>query len=647
LEINGKTPGIGMKDKLKSVLLQARYLRPTLRLIWSATPGWTTAWAIVLVVQGLLPAAFVYLTKLLVDSLLAALKGGGDWTLVKPALFLTFLTCAVMLVGQTLESVNDWIRTAQSELIQDSIKDLLHEKATSLDISFYESPEFHDRLEQARGEASNRPLALLESFGSLAQSAITLLAMAAMLTPYGLWLPLILFLSTLPAFYVVLHFDRRYHQWWQSRTTTRRWAHYYDVILTDNYAASELRLFGLAPRFRSEYGKLRQLLRTERVKQMQRQSLARLGAAVVALATTGPALIWMGWRTLNGSFTLGDLALFYQALTRGQGLIQTLLRNLGKIYTNTLFLGNLFKFLEFEPRIAEPADPAPVPTELKRGIEFNDITFSYPGSARASLQDFNLFVPAGAVVAIVGANGAGKTTLLKLLCRFYDPQSGSIKLDGVDLCKMRPRDLWERLTVLFQEPVDYHASASESIAMGEFKSRLAPAEIEAAAQSAGAHDFIARLPQGYDTLLGKWFGVGAELSGGEWQRIATARAYLRRSPIILLDEPTSFMDSWSESDWFARFRTLAQGRTAIVITHRFTIAMRADVIHVMGDGNIVESGSHQELVAQGGLYAQSWVTQMAASMAPNGNNNNESQVGPLPVGNEAESVSANFTAPTF
>jgi ATP-binding cassette subfamily B protein len=636
-----------MRDKLKSLRTQVGYLPPALKLIWSAAPTWTSAWAILLIVQGLLPAAFVYLTKLLVDSLLAALKSGGSWPLVKRALFFAILSCVLMLLGQTLDSVNDWIRTAQSELIQDHIKDMLHAQATRLDISYYEMPEFHDCLEQARGEASSRPLALLESFGSLIQSLLTLLAMAAMLTPYGLWLPVVLFLSTLPAFYVVLRFDRRYYKWWQSTTTARRWTQYYDVMLTHTYAASELRLFGLAPRFRSEYRKLRQRLRTERIQQLQKQSLARLGAGIVALATTGPAIIWMGWKTLSGSFTLGDLALFYQALTRGQGLIQTLLSNLGKIYTNSLFLGNLFKFLEYEPRIADPVNPAPVPEKLKHGIEFKDITFTYPGSERPSLQDFNLYVPTGSVVAIVGANGAGKTTLLKLLCRFYDPQSGSIKLDGVDLNQMRPRDLWERLTVLFQNPVNYHASAGESIAMSDFESSQTAAEIQAAAQSAGAHNFIQRLPQGYNTLLGKWFGVGAELSGGEWQRIATARAYLRRSPIIILDEPTSFMDSWSESDWFARFRTLAQDRTAIVITHRFSIAMRADVIHVMSEGNIVESGSHQELVKQGGLYAESWATQMAASIASNGDNGDESQGGKLPICSDTDALSPNLVLPTY
>jgi ATP-binding cassette subfamily B protein len=226
------------------------------------------------------------------------------------------------------------------------------------------------------------------------------------------------------------------------------------------------------------------------------------------------------------------------------------------------------------------------------------------------LKNFSLFIPAGKVAAIVGTNGAGKTTLLKLLCRFFDPESGCIELDGIDIRSLKIKDLWRTITVLFQQPLNYHATVGQTVALGDLSKSPTSIEIEAAARSAGAHELIANLPQGYDTLLGKWFDGGVELSGGEWQRINTARAYVRQAPIMLLDEPTSFMDSWVEADWFERFRTLAQERTAIVITHRFTIAMRADIIYVMHDGEIVESGSHQELLTRDGLYSQSWKAQM-------------------------------------
>jgi ATP-binding cassette subfamily B protein len=602
-----------LPSKLLDAVAHVSYWPRTLQLIWAAAPRWTTAWAILLVVQGVLPAASVYLTKLLVDSLVAAINARGAWGQVRPALILIILTAAVMLLVEFLQSAIEWVRTAQSELIQDHIKCLIHQQSAAVDLAFYESPEFHDKLDQARNEASTRPLVILENVGSLVQNGITLLAMAAVLVPYSAWLPLILFVSTLPAFYVMLRFDRRYHHWWQRMTANRRWTQYYDVMLTHSGSAAELRLFGLSPYFQSTYQTLRRRLRAERLGQMKKQSFAKLGATTLAFLVSGITIVWMVWRALHGLASLGDLALFYQAFNRGQGLMRSLLGSVSQILTSNLYLGNLFAFLDLTPRVIDPQQPTPPPVNLKEGINFRDITFRYPGSERVALKDFNLCVPAGKIVAIVGPNGAGKTTLLKLLCRFYDPERGRIEVDGIDIRQLSIKELRRLTTVLFQFPLNYHATAGQSIALGDLPSAPGTAEIEAAARSAGAHAFIERLPEGYDTLLGRVLADGVELSGGEQQRIAMARAYLRQSPIIVLDEPTSFLDSWTEADWFERFRTLAQERTAIVITHRFSIAMRADTIHVMHDGEIVESGSHHALLAQGGLYAQSWSAQMRAS----------------------------------
>ncbi|HET9530383.1 MAG TPA: ABC transporter ATP-binding protein, partial [Blastocatellia bacterium] len=405
----------GLSTKLHKALAQAAWWPKTLRLIWSAAPRWTLVWMILLFVQGLLPVASVYLTKLLIDSLMEAINANGAWEYVRPALSLLLLAAGVTLLIEFLQSAIDWVRTAQSEFIQDYIKGLIHEKSAGLDLSFYESAEYHDCLHQAHSEAGSRPLALLENGGSLLQNCVTLLAMAVVLVSYSPWLPLILLVSTFPAFYVVLRFDRLYHKWWQRTTADRRWALYYDAMLTHSEAAAEVRLFGLANHFRSAYQSLRRRLRSERLAQMRKQSLAKLGASSAALLVSGITMAWMAWRTLHGAATLGDLALFYQAFNRGQGIMRSLLGNIGQILTSSLYLGNLFSFLELRSRVLDPAEPVPVPAQLKSGIEFSQVTFRYPGSSKAVFEEFDLFIPAGKVVAIVGPNGAGKTTLFKLL----------------------------------------------------------------------------------------------------------------------------------------------------------------------------------------------------------------------------------------
>jgi ATP-binding cassette subfamily B protein len=291
--------------------------------------------------------------------------------------------------------------------------------------------------------------------------------------------------------------------------------------------------------------------------------------------------------------------------------MRSLLQNLGQLYSSSLFLGNLFEFLALEPTVLSPPSSDPMPPALKSGIHFERVTFQYPGARAPILSDFSLTIPAGRIVSLVGPNGAGKSTFVKLLCRFYDPLDGRIELDGRDLRSFEIGELRRHITVLFQEPVRYNDTASENIRLGD--QRATEAEIETAAVAAGADEIVRRLPAGYDNPLGKLFIDGAELSTGEWQRIALARAFLRQAPILILDEPTSAMDPWAEAEWIDRFRSLAHGRTAILITHRLTTAMRADEIHVFSEGRVVESGSHEELLRRGGLYAQSWARQESST----------------------------------
>lgn len=586
---------------------QFPYLPRAFQLVHHAAGGLTIAWLVLLAVQGLLPVASVYLTRTLVNGVAAMIGAGGEWQAMQ--LLPAAIAMALVLIGIELcQSIGKWVRTAQSELVQDHVHELIHEQAMRLDLSFYDAPGYYDQLHRARIDALSRPAALIESTGSLLQSFITLAAMGWVLLSFGIWIPLLLAIGTLPALLVVLRHTIRFHRWRQQNTTAIRQTSYYDMMLTQRETAAELRLFGLGPHFRSLFQALRQRLRREQVQLARSEATAQAAAALFGLASMAAALAWMGRLALRGAIGLGDLALFYQAFFQGQRMMRSLLGNAGEIYRNLSFLENLFEFLALEPRIGEPVEPLPHPG-LHRELTLDDVTFAYPGASRLALDGFNLVIPAGQITALVGENGAGKTTLIKLICRFYDPEKGRLLIDGTDIRTLGLAELRQRTTVLFQEPVRYHDTVFNNIAFGDIDSSPAMDRVEAAARASGADAPIRRLPRSYEAVLGKWFG-GAELSGGEWQRLALARAFLRRAEFIILDEPTSAMDSWAEADWLLRFRQLVAGRTALIITHRFTTALQADTIHVMDRGRIVESGSHQELLAAQGRYQASWARQM-------------------------------------
>ncbi len=599
------------KQDKKQKLHRLSYFSKTLNLLGTASPKLTFVWLILLFLQGILPAASVYLTRTLVNSLVFVTGGGVSTENIKIIIIPVLLMAGISVLMELLKSTSELVRSAQSEFVQDYISGLIHAQSVSIDYSCYESSEYNDRLTRAREGASNRCLSLLDNSGSLLQNSVTLLTMGAILIPYGIWLPIVLIASSLPAFLVILNLNKIRYNWSQRTTTDRRRLNYYETVMTYSMMAGEIRLFDLGLYFQEAFQRLRSKLRTENLNLIKKQTINRFFASMIAFLFSGAALVWMGRKVLLGTITLGDLALFYQAFNKGQNIIKAVINNLTTIYKNSLFIGNLFDFLQLKSLVVSPPKPQPIPQQLQQEIRFNQVSFRYPGCDRFVLKDFNLTIPAGKIVAIVGDNGAGKSTLIKLLCRFYDPETGGITLDNQDLRSFSLEELRQAISVLFQSPTPYFLTARENIALGDLTTQTNQAAIIAAAKASGIHQKIINLPQGYDTILGKWFPNGTDLSGGEWQRLALARAFLKQAKIIILDEPTSAMDPWAEFDWLERFRGLAKNQTSIVITHRFTLAMRADLIYVMRGGEIVESGNHEQLLAYNGLYAESWKKQMS------------------------------------
>ena len=592
----------------KDQLYQIKYVPQALSLVWQAAQGWTLLTTILLVVRGVLPAITVYLTKAMVNAMVSVVDSHGDWDTLLTAVPIIAFMAITILIRELVGDIQSYVNAVLGDRTQDFMYNLIHDKTITLDMQFYESTSYFDKLQRAAAEAVSRPLSLLQSINSLLESTITLLAMIGVLFTLSWWIPLLLLIGTLPALAIALRTTRIKQKWRLETTVERRRLNYYKQMLSDDKAVPELRVFNIGEHFKNSYSDLRQKLRDEALVILRRGLWEKAGGSIVGLLALALMLAWMAWSAFQGLLDLGEIVMFWQAINQGRGLVRSLFFGFDELYNDLIFLDDLFTFLELEPQVVDPLEPVKMPPGLNQAVVVDNLTFRYPGSGSVALKNYNLVIPKGKVVAIVGENGAGKSTLIKLLCRFYDPQRGTITWDGVDIKDIEQADLRRRITVLFQRPLSYFESVTNNIRYGNFSGDLTQDEIVDAAIAGGAHGFISRLPDAYETVLGKQFG-NADLSIGEWQRVALSRAFARKADLIILDEPTSAMDSWSEAAWMERFRKLVDDRTALIITHRFTTAMQADIIHVMVSGQIIESGTHEKLVSQNGHYAQSWKQQ--------------------------------------
>lgn len=568
--------------------------------LWHAAPRLFAANLMLSIVQSVLPLAALYLLKLIVDSIAAAALHANS---APPAsvYVLIAIGAGVAILTAGVNAAARVIGEAHADLVTDHMQGILHAKSIEVDLEYYESPRYHETLHRAQQEAPYRPARIAKGLIAICQTGLSLAAMAALVLSFSWGIALLLFLAVLPEGLVHLKSAEAIYAWRRSRTRTERYAQYYDWMITGIAHAQELRLFDLGALFMRQFRALRDSLRRERLELISRRSVVEFASQTFAAVAVFGAYAFIAYRAVSGAITLGDLVMVFGAFQRGQEFLRQLLRGIASLYEDNLFLTNLYEFLDLKRTLAEPTHPQPVPCPLRRGIVFERVSFRY--GAKQVLFDVDLVIPAGATVALVGENGSGKTTLIRLLARLYDPNAGRITLDGIDLREFSTAALRRQISVIFQDYVRYNLTARDNIWLGNVASEPDAQRIGAAARYAGADELIGRLPLGYQTVLGKWFDDGEELSVGEWQKIALARAFLRDAQIVVLDEPTSAMDPAAEREVFQRFHEVTAGRTAILISHRLSTVRMADLIYVLRAGRVVESGTHSELVRKAGRYA--------------------------------------------
>jgi len=574
-----------------------------LRLVWESSASWTAASFVLLLLQGVLPLATLYLMKLIVDSVTLS-KSGPEGSGFDGILLLISIAGLLALFSSFCRTAGGVVSEHQASLVSDHIQDTLHAKSVEIDLEYYENASYYDALHRAQQEAPFRPARIVRGLAQLLQSAVSLLAVLGLLIAFSWNLAAVLLVAAIPGVFVRLHYSDELYRWQKEATKRERKALYLHWMLTSDAHAKEVRIFDLGSLLKDRYSDLRQQLRGERLNLAYRKSAADLlSQASMVLALFG-SLAFIAYAAVQGRITLGDLVMYFGAFQQGQGFMQSFLTSLSGLYEDNLFLTSLYDFLDLEPKVKEPSHPKALPEKMRRGLTLEGVSFRYPGSDSLVLENVTMLVPPGKTVALVGENGSGKTTLIKLLCRLYDPVEGTIALDGINLRDLRVSDLRRQISIVFQDYSRYNLSARENIGFGDVRCMGNTNEIIAAARCSGADRVIEGLKGGYDTVLGNWFEDGEELSIGEWQKVALARAFMRDSQLIVLDEPTSSLDPRAEDEVFQRFRELARGRTAVIISHRLSTTKGADCIYFLKKGRIVESGTHDNLMKSAGEYAQ-------------------------------------------
>jgi ATP-binding cassette subfamily B protein len=574
----------------------ARLTFRTLGLVWRGSPLHTTLLGILTLASAVLPLAIAFAGKGIIDAVVARSTALAlRWVLIELGVV------AAQAVVQRGLGLTRQLLGARLSL---DINFLILQKATTLELRHFEDGKFYDSLTRARREASTRPLSVVTEGFQVLQNALTLVSYLALIIRYSPWAALLLLFAATPAAIVEMAFSRTAFRLRNWRSPEARQVNYLEHVLATDWHVKEVKLFGLAPLLLGRYRSLGEKFYREDTRLQVRRSAWALALSLVGTAAFYGCYAFMGLAAAAGTITLGNLTLYLVAFRQGQQAFQSLLAAFGGIYEDTLYMSNLFDYLAIP--VEESTSSPSAPALVEDGVRFENVSFRYPGKGAAwALREVSFFIPRGQSVALVGQNGAGKTTLIKLLTRLYDPTEGRILLDGKDLRQWEREALRQRVGVIFQDFNTYDFDVRDNVGVGSVHHMEEPPRIERAVERGGAEAVVQSLPSGIATKLGKWAHDGVELSGGQWQKIALARAFMREeADILVLDEPTAALDAEAEHAVFQRFRTLAEGRTTFLISHRFSTVRMADRILVIEGGRVVEDGPHQALVAAGARYAQ-------------------------------------------
>jgi len=592
----------GGRGELKSKRMKQKIklFRESLKLVWASAPGWAIVNIIISLVSSFLPLGLLFLIKLLIDNITKTSAGvtGSGFSLV---LWLIIAVVIVYFLDEISTDFGNFVRKKQALKLESYMYDLLHSKSIKLDLINFERPDYFDCLTRASREAPWRPNSILNNLVSMFRGLLSLLLMAGLLAGLNWLLVVLLLVVNIPAVWLRLHYADIIYNFQREQTPEARKTAYFNWLLTGDRPSRELRLFGLGEYFKSLFRRSFLKQKEEEINIIRKRTLIETISNLFKAAAVFVVLLFIARQTINKKLSLGEMAMFILAFRQGMIYIKDIFSSVAGLYEDSLFIGDTFEFLNLKEKIVTE-EPAIVPGEFSKKIELQNICFSYQGNNQPVINNVTFEIKKGEIIALVGPNGAGKSTLVRLLCRLYDPDAGSIKLDDNDIKRMEPGEYRKFFSVVFQDFMLYNLSAGENIRLGNTGIENPKDKIASAASLSGVDDLISSFPKGYDTIIGNLFDDSRELSWGEWQKIAIARALFRNASILILDEPSSALDSETEYEIFSRFREIVKGKTSILISHRFTNVKLADRIIVLNKGKVEENGTHEELMKKKGLY---------------------------------------------